>query len=100
MWRSLLVEQLGRCPTPTTRQASGGDRHLKFYEVRDNLTAPAHGVIGRMRMDPTIKAYVTRRTADGLSKPEIIHCSKRYLARDIHELLRPITPAKKHHRTG
>jgi hypothetical protein len=37
MWRSLLVEQLGRCPTPTTRQASGGDRHLKFYEVRDNL---------------------------------------------------------------
>jgi len=37
MWRSLLVEQLGRCPTPTTRQASGGDRHHKFYEARDNL---------------------------------------------------------------
>jgi hypothetical protein len=37
MWRSLLVEQLGRCPTPTTRQASGGDRHLNFYEARDNL---------------------------------------------------------------
>jgi hypothetical protein len=37
MWRSLLVELLGGCPTPTTRQASGGDRHLKFYEVRDNL---------------------------------------------------------------
>jgi hypothetical protein len=33
----LLVEQLGRCPTPTTRQASGGDRHLNFYGNRDNL---------------------------------------------------------------
>jgi hypothetical protein len=32
-----LVWLLGGCPTPTTRQASGGDRHLKFYEVRDNL---------------------------------------------------------------
>ena len=34
----LLVEQLGRCPTPTTRQASGGDRHLNFYGNRDNLS--------------------------------------------------------------
>jgi hypothetical protein len=33
----LLVELLGGCPTPTTRQASGGDRHLNFYEDRDNL---------------------------------------------------------------
>jgi len=33
----LLVELLGGCPTPTTRQASGGDRHLNFYETRDNL---------------------------------------------------------------
>src|SRR4029434_7439317 len=33
----LLVELLGGCPTPTTRQVSGGDRHLNFYEDRDNL---------------------------------------------------------------
>jgi hypothetical protein len=33
----LLVECLGGCPTPTTRQASGGDRHLNFYGNRDNL---------------------------------------------------------------
>jgi hypothetical protein len=36
----LLVERLGGCPTPTTpttRQASGGDRHLNFYGNRDNL---------------------------------------------------------------
>jgi hypothetical protein len=34
----LLVELLGGCPTPTTRQVSGGDRHFKFYGDRDNLT--------------------------------------------------------------
>jgi len=33
----LLVERLGSCPTPTTGQASGGDRHLKFYGEWDNL---------------------------------------------------------------
>ena len=33
----LLVELLGGCPTPTTRQASGGDRRLNFYGNRDNL---------------------------------------------------------------
>jgi hypothetical protein len=33
----LLVERLGSCPTPTTRQVSGGDRHPNFYGVRDNL---------------------------------------------------------------
>ena len=26
-------------PRPTRRQDSGGDRHLKFHESRDNLTA-------------------------------------------------------------
>ena len=33
----LLVELLGGCPRPTTRQASGRDRHLNFYGNRDNL---------------------------------------------------------------
>jgi hypothetical protein len=35
----LLVELLGSCPTPTTRQVSGGDRHFKFYGNWDNLGA-------------------------------------------------------------
>ena len=39
----LLVELLGGCPTPTTRQASGGDRHLNFYRDRDNLCRASQG---------------------------------------------------------
>ena len=36
--------------------------------------------------EPTI-VYVARRTAEGLSKREIIRCLKRYLAREVFVLL-------------
>jgi len=46
-------------------------------------------VIVRMRWhEPTI-AYVERRTAEGLSKKEIIRCLKRYVAREVYALLPP-----------
>jgi transposase len=41
-----------------------------------------------MRYCPRTRAYVSRRTAQGLSKPEIIRCIKRYLAREIYRTLR------------
>src|SRR5215213_539653 len=43
--------------------------------------------LGRMGWDPPTRTYVTRRTAAGLSKPEIIRCLKRYLARALYRLL-------------
>lgn len=42
----------------------------------------------RMRYSDETRAYVARRTAEGLSKPEIIRCLKRYLAREIFQTLR------------
>ena len=42
----------------------------------------------RMRYSEQTHAYVARRTAEGLSKPEIIRCLKRYLAREIFQTLR------------
>ncbi len=33
------------------------------------------------------RAYVQRRTADGLSKKEIIRCLKRYIAREVYKIL-------------
>ena len=32
-------------------------------------------------------AYVTQRTADGLTKKDIIRCLKRYVAREVYALL-------------
>jgi transposase len=47
---------------------------------------------GRMAWDLRTRAYVARRTAEGMSKPEIIRCLKRYLVRELYPLL-VATPA-------
>ena len=45
-------------------------------------------VITRMSCHPPTRAYVERRTAEGLSKKEIIRCLKRYVAREVYPQLR------------
>jgi hypothetical protein len=40
-----------------------------------------------MATDPRTKAYVERRTKEGLSTAEIIRCLKRYVARETFGLL-------------
>jgi transposase len=46
-------------------------------------------VITRMSSHPPTRAYVERRTKQGLSKKEIIRCLKRYVARQVYPHLRP-----------
>ena len=43
--------------------------------------------VGRMGWDPATRAYVERRTTEGLSKKEILRCLKRYIARQLYPLL-------------
>jgi transposase len=45
-------------------------------------------VITRMSSHPATRAYVDRRTEEGLSKKEIIRCLKRYAAREVYPHLR------------
>jgi transposase len=52
-------------------------------------------VLGRLRYDPRTRAYAERRTHEGLSKPEIIRCLKRYVAREIYNALNLAAPARK-----
>ncbi len=47
-------------------------------------------VIVRMQHHEPTKIYVARRTAEGKTKPEIIRCLKRLLAREIWSLMRPL----------
>lgn len=63
----------------------GGDRQANaaLYRV----------VLCRMRWDPRTRAYVTRRTAEGLSKKDIIRCLKRLIAREIYHVLHTPQPA-------
>lgn len=57
----------------------GGDRQLN--------KALHTATITRMVHDPGTRAYVERRTAEGLTTREIRRCLKRYLARQIYRLL-------------
>jgi len=47
-------------------------------------------VLGRLRYHPRTRAYAARRTTEGLSKPEIIRCLKRYVARELYNALQPV----------
>ena len=40
-----------------------------------------------MRHHERTRAYVARRTAQGLSKKEIMRCLKRYVVREVHTAL-------------
>lgn len=52
-------------------------------------------VITRMGHDARTRAYVTRRTADGLSTKEIVRCLRRYVARELYKILtRPTNAAQ------
>jgi transposase len=52
--------------------------------------------LGRMGWDLRTRTYVVRRTAAGLSKPEIIRCLKRYLARELYHILTGPAPSPPH----
>jgi transposase len=43
-----------------------------------------------MGSHPATRAYVQRRTAEGLPKKEIIRCLKRYVAREVYRHLRAV----------
>lgn len=70
--------------TQRHRLNRGGDRQAN--------SALHLAVISRLRMDDKTKQYVTKRTAEGHSKLEIIRCLKRYLAREVYYLLNPGAP--------
>ncbi|WP_148272073.1 transposase, partial [Saccharopolyspora spinosa] len=46
-------------------------------------------VLVRMRHDERTRAYVQRRTKEGLSKKEIMRCLKRFVAREVYPALAP-----------
>ncbi|MER6671516.1 IS110 family transposase [Amycolatopsis japonica] len=65
--------------TDRHRLNRGGDRHANaaLYRI----------VIVRLRHCPRTRAYLERRTAEGIPKRHIIRCLKRYVAREIHKAL-------------
>ena len=84
----------GVAPIPAS---SGRTRQYRLNRGGDRSANNALYVVvlGRMRHDARTRAYVERRTHEGLAKPEIIRCLKRYVAREIYNTLNLATPANK-----
>jgi transposase len=61
----------------------GGDRQANAALYR--------AVLIGLRWNPKTREYARRRTAEGMSKREIIRCLKRYLARSIYKIIRTST---------
>ena len=81
----------GACPIP----ASSGktQRHRLNRGGNRQANSALHMiVICRMRTDERTRAYVKRRTRQGLSKREVIRCLKRYVAREIYRVLMALPP--------
>lgn len=57
----------------------GGDRQANaaLYRI----------VVVRLRYDPRTQEYMQQRTAEGMSKSEIIRCLKRYVAREVYSII-------------
>ncbi|GAA4541222.1 hypothetical protein GCM10023097_10570 [Streptomyces collinus] len=71
----------------TRRLNYGGDRQAN---------AALHRIVfTRLRHDPRTQAYYERRTQEGKTRREIIRCLKRHAAREVFNLVRPVshTPA-------
>ncbi|MGH9211891.1 MAG: IS110 family transposase [Acidimicrobiales bacterium] len=83
------------CGSSPVAASSGKTNRHRLNRGGDRQANSALWTIVRVRMvshSPT-KAYIQRRTADGLSKREIMRCLKRYLARelfpDIQAIIKP-----------
>lgn len=82
----------GAAPIPAS---SGQTRRYRLNRGGDRQANAAlyRVVLSRLRWDPTTQAYAQRRTAQGLSKKDIIRCLKRYVAREIYNALKTGAPA-------
>ena len=78
----------GVAPIPASSGKTAGRYRLNRGGNREANSALWRIVICRMSSDPATRAYVERRTKEGLSKREIIRCLKRYVAREVYRHLR------------
>ncbi len=77
----------GVCPIPAGSGKTSGRHRLNRGGNRQANAALYRIVIVRMRWHPPTIAYVERRTEQGLTKKDIIRCLKRFVAREIYNLL-------------
>lgn len=90
---SAFAALTGTSPIPASSGKTNGRHRLNRGGDRQANCALYRVTICRMRWDKRTKAYVERRTTEGLSKKEIIRCLKRYIARELFTDLQAVGAA-------
>ncbi len=78
----------GISPVPTGSGMTSGKHRINHGGHRQLNAAIYRTVIVRMQHHEPTKAYVTRRTTEGKSKRDIIRCLKRYVIREVYQLIK------------
>ncbi|MFE5110000.1 transposase, partial [Streptomyces sp. NPDC056663] len=80
------------CGVSPVEQSSGKTqrRRLNRGGNRQANAALYRVVMTRIRWDERTQKYLERRTAEGMSKREIIRCLKRYVARELFRHVQPL----------
>jgi transposase len=96
----LVTEQsfAALCGASPVQASSGNTRRHRLNRGGDRQANSAlwRIVLVRMKTHPPTRAYVARRTADGMSKRDIMRCLKRYVAREIYHHINPTRPQAGH----
>lgn len=73
----------GAAPIPATSGKTQDRHRLHRGGDRQANSALWHIALTRMSSDPRTRAYVLRRTDEGLTKRDVMRCLKRYIAREL-----------------
>ena len=84
---SSFAHLCGVAPLPASSGKTSGRYRLNRGGDRRANNALWRIVLVRMGTDQRTREYVARRTTQGMSKPEIMRCLKRYVAREVYAAL-------------
>ena len=89
------------CAAAPIQASSGRTNRHRLNRGGDRRANHALHMIAlvRMRYDQRTQNYVARRTAEGMSKKDILRCLKRFIAREVYKhLTQPTTYRNRSHR--
>ena len=77
------------CGASPVQVSSGKTARLGLNRGGDRQANAAlyHIALSRLRWDPQTRAYLARRIAQGKTHREALRCLKRYIAREIYQII-------------
>ncbi|MFF5016643.1 transposase [Streptomyces sp. NPDC001165] len=82
------------CGVSPVERSSGSRQYRRLNRGGDRqANAALHRIVQtRLRVDPRTQEYYERRSKEGKTRREIVRSLKRYAAREVFHLVRPVQP--------